>query len=82
MFGSGEPKADNIVTLGWVVTTVVGWQRAMEACCSCDADLVAGDDLPLALVDVGLALNLVYLLGLDVEVPLTVKDGKIREELG
>jgi hypothetical protein len=63
--------------------TMVGWQRTMEACCSCDADLVAGDDLPLAHVDVGLALDLVYLLGdLDVEVPLAVEDGEIREELG
>jgi hypothetical protein len=49
--------------------TVVDWQRAMDV----DADLVAGDDLPLAHVDVGLALDPVYLLGLDVEVLLAVE---------
>jgi hypothetical protein len=53
--------------------TVVGWQRTMDI----DADLVAGDDLSLAHVDIGLALDLVYLFGLDVEVPLTVEDGEI-----
>jgi len=49
--------------------TVVDWQRTMDV----DVDLVAGDDLPLAHVDVGLALDPVYLLGLDVEVLLAVE---------
>jgi hypothetical protein len=48
----------------------------------CKANLVAGDDLPLAHVDAGLAFDLVDLLGLDVEAPLAVEDNEIPEELG
>ncbi|KAJ4953526.1 hypothetical protein NE237_030358 [Protea cynaroides] len=39
-----------------------------------DADLITGDDLALADVDKGLSVDLVNLLGLDIEVALSVQD--------